>query len=99
MTLKVRMGELPLADYEIARKRFLGEISEHALRVVRVLTSHYREAERLVDGYGTSRRSRTLDALQLSIAMDLHKHDRIDTSLSAPTRRFARSLPLNASRR
>jgi hypothetical protein len=47
------------------------------------LVIHYRDAERLVHVHGTSRPLRTLDALQLSIALDLHKQKRIDTFVCA----------------
>jgi hypothetical protein len=83
LALKVRLNELPLGDYVIARKRFLGDVSEHTLLVARLLVGHYRNAERLIDQHGTERRLRTLDALQLSIALDLHQHGRIEIFVCA----------------
>jgi predicted nucleic acid-binding protein len=72
LALKVRSGDLPLANYTVARKSFLGDVSQRKLNVVRMLVRHYRTAERLIDRHGLSRRFRTLDALQLSVALDLH---------------------------
>lgn len=83
LALKVREGELRLADYNIARKKFLGDISQGTLKVVRLLADHYRGAEQLIDRHATSCRLRTLDALQLSVALDLHQHGRIDTFVCA----------------
>lgn len=83
LALKVRTGELLLADYIVTRKKFLGEVSQGTLKVVRLLVAHYRNAERLVDRYATSRRFRTLDALQLSVALDLRQQGRVDTFVCA----------------
>ena len=83
LALKVRTGELPLADYIVARKKFLGEISQGTLKVVRLLVAHYRNAEQLIDRHATSHRFRTLDALQLSVALDLQQQMRIDTFVCA----------------
>lgn len=83
LALKVRMGELPQADYVVARKKFLGEVAQGSIKVVRLLVGHYRSAERLLDRHATSRRFRTLDALQLSVALDLQQQGRIETFVSA----------------
>ena len=45
LAIKVRMGELPLADFILTRKKFLGDVSQGSLKVVRLLVSHYRDAE------------------------------------------------------
>ena len=81
--LKVRTGELEIADYTVARKKFLGDIGQRNLQVVRLLVAHFRNAERLIDRHGRLRRIRTLDALQLSVALDLHQHGRVETFVCA----------------
>jgi len=83
LALKVRTGELSIADYVVTRKKFLGEVSQGNLKVARLLASHYRHAERLVDRHATSHRFRSLDALQLSAALDLHQQGRIDKFVCA----------------
>ena len=83
LALKVRVGELEFSEYGIARKRFLGDVSQGTLKVVRLLVAHYRGAERLIDRYATLRRFRTLDALQLSTAFDLWQHGVIDVFVCA----------------
>ena len=83
LALKVRTGELELADYAMARKKFLGDIANRTVTVVRLLVAHFRNAEGLVNRHGPSRRLRTLDALQLSIAVDLNQQKRIGTFVCA----------------
>jgi predicted nucleic acid-binding protein len=83
LALKIRTGELEIDDYTVTRKKFLGDVSERKLNAVRLLVPHFRHAERLIDRHGKSRRLRTLDALQLSVALDLHQHARIETFVCA----------------
>ena len=83
LALNVRVGELPSSEYAIARKKFLGDVSKGTLKAVRLLVAHYRGAERLIHRYATTHRFRTLDALQLSTALDLHEQGRIDTFVCA----------------
>jgi uncharacterized protein len=80
---KVRMGVLSHDAYDAARKRFLGDVKSRRLSVMRLLAAHYRDAERLIDRNAKSRRLRTLDALQLSAALDLQHQGRIDTFVCA----------------
>ena len=83
LALKVRIGELLHSDYAVARKKFLGDIADGTIKTVRLLVAHYRHAERLVDLHAPARRFRTLDALQLSVALDLLRQRRIDTFVCA----------------
>jgi hypothetical protein len=83
LALKMRVGELSPEDYAISRRKFLGEVGHGNFNIVRLLVAHYRQAERLIDRYSPTRRFRTLDALQLSTAFDLHQQGRIDTFVCA----------------
>lgn len=83
LALRVRTGELSMADYQLARARFLGDIATKALQVVRPLAIHYHRAELLIDQFAPSRRLRTLDALQLGVALHLATQDPIDAFLCA----------------
>jgi hypothetical protein len=49
----------------------------------RLLASHYHEADRLLRQHGIVRRLRTLDALQLAVALDLYRKKAIDRVISA----------------
>jgi hypothetical protein len=44
---------------------------------------HYREAERLIQQHGVRRSLRTLDALQLSVALALHQRMTLDAFVCA----------------
>jgi predicted nucleic acid-binding protein len=83
LALKVRTKELALDDYSFVRRKFLGEVSQGNLKVVRLLVAHYRNAERLLNRHAISRRFRTLDALQLSVALDLQRQGRVDSFVCA----------------
>jgi predicted nucleic acid-binding protein len=83
LALKVRTQELEMADYLTARKKFLGEIAQKNLKVVRLLVCHFRSAELLLSKYSIARRLRTLDALQLSVALDLLSRREVDVFVSA----------------
>ena len=75
---KVRMGIITEADFQLLRRRFLTDVTRRQFHVVRVTGFHYQEAERLIKKHAISRSLRTLDALQLSVALDLRKRGMLD---------------------
>ena len=75
---KVRMGVISANDFELLRRRFLTEMTRQEFQVVRMTGFHFQEADRLVRKHGPSRRLRTLDALQLAVALDLTKQGVLD---------------------
>ena len=81
---KVRAGAISVADFETLRRRFAADLTKtKRLLGTRLLVSHYQEAERLLRQHGTARRLRTLDALQLAVALELHGKKAIDRVVSA----------------
>jgi len=46
--------------------------------VLRVLVRHYQQAEHLIRQYGLTQSLRTLDAIQLAVALDLHQRHGLD---------------------
>jgi predicted nucleic acid-binding protein len=68
---KVRAGIISESDFRILRSRFLTDVARRRLDVVRMSGFHYQEAERLIKKHAMSYSLRTLDALQLSVALDL----------------------------
>ena len=81
---KVRAGAISVADFETLRRRFAADLTKtKRLLGTRLLVAHYQEAERLLRQHGTARRLRTLDALQLAVALDLHGKKAIDRVVSA----------------
>jgi predicted nucleic acid-binding protein len=75
---KVRASELTLAEYQLLRRKFGGEIRAKRLIVKGLLRRHQRAAERLIATHGPTKRLRTLDALQLAMALELKSLGTID---------------------
>jgi predicted nucleic acid-binding protein len=81
---KVRAGAISVADFDALRRRFSADLTKtKRLLGTRLLVAHYQEAERLLRQHGPVRRLRTLDALQLAVALDLHRRQAIDRIVSA----------------
>jgi hypothetical protein len=68
---KVRTGVLSLADFQLLGRRFRGDVRRRTFRVVRITAAHFESAERLIRRLAPSQNLRTLDALQLAVALDL----------------------------
>ncbi len=83
--IKLRTGEITETDFEGLRQRLLRDIAQGQFQHVRVTEPHYREAERLIVAY-RRRRCRTFDALQLAVALDLHRRDMTDYFVCADIR-------------
>ena len=75
---KVRAGQLPEAAAEAHVSRALLDISTGDLRVSAVTARHYLDAGRLVARFGFAHRLRSLDALQLAVALDLQSQGLVD---------------------
>lgn len=83
---KVRMGEIQIEHFELARQKLLGDISQRRLSVVRMIDVHFARAEQLMTRYGPQvgqPRLRTLDALQLAVALAVHQHGSLDFFVAA----------------
>ena len=85
---KVRAGLVAQADFDKLCRRFLADTRGKLFSVARLLVAHHKEAERLLRSYGPKpgQGIRTLDALQLAVAMDLRNKGVIDTVISADAR-------------
>jgi predicted nucleic acid-binding protein len=71
IAMKVRSGALKQAAAELQRQRLLLDVADSALEVYKVTEEHFSMAERLVARHSFSSRLRTLDAIQLAVALDL----------------------------
>jgi len=81
---KARAGTMSVAEFHTLRKRFAADLTKRKrLLGVRLLLSHYRGAQGLFLRHGLARRLRTLDALQLAVALDLRQAGRINRMISA----------------
>ncbi len=67
---KVRTGTILAGDFATLRRRFFADVSNKRFATMRLLVLHFKEGERLLRDYGLSVRLRTLDALQLAVALD-----------------------------
>jgi predicted nucleic acid-binding protein len=78
---KVREGVLSASELAEVYGRLFADITRRRLQVIRMTDEHYRTAERLVCTYGPvvgEPRLRTLDALQLAVALDVHQRQPLD---------------------
>jgi uncharacterized protein len=69
---KVRTGQLTATEFHRLTRRFRGDLAGRRLRVVRPLVAHFHTAERLVRRIGLTQNLRTLDAIQLAVALRLN---------------------------
>jgi predicted nucleic acid-binding protein len=80
---KVRTGQLSASAFDVLRKRFLNDAGHGRPKLVRLLVGHFKDAERLIRQYGLAQRIRTLDALQLAVALDLRTRGLVDKLVSS----------------
>jgi predicted nucleic acid-binding protein len=81
---KARAGMITAADFDALRRRFAADLTKvKRLAGTRLLVAHYQEAERLLRHHGPVRRLRTLDALQLAVAVNLHRKKAIERVVSS----------------
>ena len=84
--IKVRTGALSVYDFHRLRGLFLADVKRRLLRPVRVLNADYQYAGDLVTKHGLSRQIRTLDALQLAVALRVHRTLALDRFVCADRR-------------
>jgi predicted nucleic acid-binding protein len=72
------MGDIGKDEFQLLRRRLLMDVAVRVFLVVRVEDRHYQEAERLIEKHGRNQKLRTLDALQLSVALDLRHRGMLD---------------------
>jgi len=76
--MKVRSGVLDLRSAGMHRARLLLDIAAGDIEVYGITEDHFMLAERLIGRHGFSNRLRSLDALQLAVAIDLRDQDLLD---------------------
>lgn len=89
---KVRIGEITPEAMELARQRFRADARRRRFHVAALRARHYESAERLLTLHGPSG-LRTLDALQLAMAIDLQRSHLIQSMVVAD-RILGRVAPL-----
>lgn len=81
--LKVRTGEIDQSSASIARRRLQADLGRRRLLVAAVNDEHFRVARHLLLQYGVAEALRTLDALQLSVALGLKRAGLVGTFVAA----------------
>ena len=87
LAIKRRTGEIGEPAMEIARRRFRADLAQRRLAVAPpMLERHFHAARKLLIQYGVPEGLRTLDALQLAIALDLHQLGHVSVLVAADQR-------------
>lgn len=87
LAIKTKTGEIDEQALQIARRRFRADIARQRLLVAPpVHERHFHSARRLLIQYGVPEGLRTLDALQLAIALDLRQFGQVDVLVAADQR-------------
>ena len=87
LAIKTRTGEIDEQALQIARRRFRADIARQRLLVAPpVHERHFHGARKLLIQYGVAEGLRTLDALQLAIALDLRQLRQVDVLVAADQR-------------
>ena len=81
--MKVRTGELDQSGADAGMYRVFNDLSKGLVTAINLSENHINLARALVLKYGYTRRMRTLDALQLATAPDLHKRELLDVFVVA----------------
>ncbi len=83
---KVRTGLFSSSRFAKLRRRFLADVRRRTVRPIRVVNVHYQMAGELVGKHAMSRPLRTLDAIQLAVALHFHRSFPIDHFVCADQR-------------
>jgi predicted nucleic acid-binding protein len=83
---KVRTGILSLADFQLLGRRFRSDARQRVFHVVRLTSTLFRAAEQLVRRLSPAQNLRTLDALQLAVALDLRSRGLVTQFVCADQR-------------
>jgi predicted nucleic acid-binding protein len=83
---KVRIGAFSIGGFYRLRGQFLADVKQRMFRPVRLLNADFQLACDLVGMHGPSRQLRTLDALQLAVALRVHRVKPIDHFVCADQR-------------
>lgn len=87
LAIKIRTGEIDKPAMEIARRRFLADLAQQRLLVAPPVSErHFHSARKLLVQHGVSEGLRTLDALQLAVALDLRHLGQIGVLVAADQR-------------
>jgi hypothetical protein len=81
----VRTGQLAPADFNPVSTRFFGDIAAGIWHVEPIVDADLDQARRLLIKHGMNRAMRTLDSLQLAVALRMFTAQLVDTFVCADT--------------
>jgi predicted nucleic acid-binding protein len=85
--IKMRIGEINQQSVEITRRRFRADLAQQRLVIAPSINEgHFQSARKLIVQYGLVEGLRTLDALQLAVALDLRRTGQITVLVAADQR-------------
>ncbi len=70
---KVRSQSITEDQYRLLTVRFRTDLKSKKYEVIRVLNRHYDAAQDLIRRHGVAHRLKTLDAIQLGVALEVHQ--------------------------
>ncbi len=76
--LKVRTHEITLQDLVNIQKLIATDFNTRRFPVIRMTQSHFEEAGRLIKDHAATKSLRTLDSLQLAVALELRNQGKLD---------------------
>lgn len=76
--LKVRTQEITAVDLQQIQKLIATDFAARRFPVIRMLQRHFSEAERLLRKHAPTKALRTLDSLQLAVALSLSGQNHLD---------------------
>jgi predicted nucleic acid-binding protein len=83
LAIKVRSGQISREEAALQRARLIADIAAGLIEVWSMTSDHFSKAEWLIAEHGYSSRLRTLDALQLAVALDLRSQGLLDQFVAA----------------
>ena len=83
---KVRTGLCSSSDFDKLRRRFYADVRMRMVRPIRIVNVHYQIAGDLIAKHAMSHPLRTLDAIQLAVALHIHRSVPIDHFVCADQR-------------
>jgi uncharacterized protein len=83
---KVRTGVFSTDAFAVLRRQFLADVKRRVIWPARIVNAHYQLASTLISRHGMTRQLRTLDAIQLAVALRLHQTAPLDRFVCADQR-------------
>src|SRR6266404_7731749 len=83
--IKVRTHEITETDFRLLLSLFQKDVAKRLIHVAKMAASHFEEAARLIEKYSPHTNLRTLDSIQLAVALDLQRQINLSHFVSADT--------------